>query len=151
MRLIVIGNCSVAAGQPKLAITSRHDFLSPKIFSLEDGKFEFELDLRLGEFDQLRISLFDKVPSENYKVKDTWVEISTVIVDGINLQHFVFTAKQWPYYDPNEKEQFRLKYNLPPYYLPGTKIFLNGTLEMDITIPVWQFLIEAMEKDARIP
>lgn len=150
MQISVIGTCSVAAGIPKLVITSRHDFLSPKIFNLIEGDFTFNVDLTLSEFDQLRISLIDKVPSENYQVKDTWVEISTVIIDGINLQHFIFNAKQWPYYDPATSKEFRLKYNLPPYYKPGTKIFLNGTFEMDITVPAWKFLMDSMEEDARV-
>lgn len=148
MKVNVIGTCSVAAGIPKLVITSRHDFLIPKIFNLVEGNFNLEVNLNLSEFDQLRITLVDKVPSENYQVKDTWVEISTVIIDGINLQHFVFNAIQWPYYNP--AEDFRQKYNLPPFYRPGTKLFLNGVLEMDITVPIWKFLMEAMEEDARV-
>ncbi len=149
MKINVIGTCSVAAGTPKLAIISRHDFLIPKIFNLIEGNFNLEVDLNLSEFDQIRISLIDKVPAKNYQIKDTWVEISTVIIDGINLQHFVFNATQWPYYDPKD-EDFRQKYSLLPYYRPGTKLFLNGVFEMDITFPIWKFLIEAMEKDARV-
>jgi hypothetical protein len=151
MKVSVIGVCSVAAGTPKLVVTSRHDFLSPNIFNLDEGNFTFDLDLNLSEFDQIRISLIDKIPSENHQVKDTWVEISTVIIDGINLQHFIFNAKQWPYYDPLNAEDFRLKYNLPPYYQPGTKMYLNGSFELDITVPLWKFLMDSMEEDARIP
>ncbi len=149
MKISVIGICSVAVGSPKLVVTSRHDFLNPKIFNLVEGNFKYDFDLQLSEFDQLRISLIDKIPSENYQVKDTWIEISTVIVDGINLQHFIFNAKQWPYYDP-ANEDFRQQYNLPPYYQPGTKMFLNGTFEIDVSVPVWKFLMDSMEKDARV-
>lgn len=147
MNVVIIGNCSVAAGTPKLVVTSRHDFLLPKIYTLVDGIFELQVNLSLGEFDQLRISLIDKVPVDTYKIKDTWVEITGIIIDDINLQHFIFNGKQWPFYT---SEEFRKMYNMPAFYQPGTKIFLNGCFELDITTPIWKFLMEAQEKDARI-
>lgn len=137
MLVSIHGNCSIASGNPKIIIMSRHDFLNPKTIDLKEGEFVLDVDLNLYEIDQLRVYFTDKVHSENIN-KDTWVEITNIIVDEINLQHFIFKGRQYPRYDLNFMKQF----NLPKYFCPGTKLYLNGVFEFDIELPIWKFLME---------
>lgn len=130
---------SVASGQPKVKLSSRHDDSNAVIRSLQDGEMLIEADLDLAEIDEIRVTFFDKEPSPNPD-KDTFIDIKNLYVDDINLQHFIYDkGVQWPRYDKNFMEQ----YNPPDFYQPGCKMFLNGVWVIPIHLPIWNYLLES--------
>jgi hypothetical protein len=130
---------SVASGQPKVKLSSRHDDSNAVIRSLQDGEMHIEADLDLAEIDEIRVTFFDKEPSPNPD-KDTFIDIKNLYVDDINLQHFIYDkGVQWPRYDKNFMEQ----YNPPDFYQPGCKMFLNGIWVIPIHLPIWKYLLES--------
>lgn len=130
---------SVASGQPKVKLSSRHDDSNAVIRSLQDGEMLIEADLDLAEIDEIRVTFFDKEPSPNPD-KDTFIDIKNLYVDDINLQHFIYDkGVQWPRYDKNFMEQ----YNPPDFYQPGCKMFLNGVWVIPIHLPIWKYLLES--------
>ena len=130
---------SVASGQPKIKLSSRHDEANAKVVSLHDGPMIIEADLDLAEIDEIRVTFFDKEPSPDPN-KDTWIDILDLLVDGINLQHFIYEKGiQWPRYDKN----FMDEYKPPSHYRPGCKLFLNGAWEIPIQLPIWKYLLDS--------
>jgi hypothetical protein len=139
MKVSVSLIASVASGQPKIKISSRHDDINTVVKNLIDGPMTVEADLDLAEIDEIKITFLDKEPSPNLN-KDTFIDIQNLTVDGINLQHFIYDkGVQWPRYDKN----FIDTYNPPNFYQPGCKMFLNGVWVMPIHLPVWKYLLES--------
>lgn len=139
MKVLIHLLASVASGQPKVKLSSRHDDRNAVIRSLQDGEMHIEADLDLAEIDEIRVTFFDKEPSPNPN-KDTFIDIKTLYVDDINLQHFIFDkGVQWPRYDKNFMEQ----YNPPDFYQPGCKMFLNGVWVIPVNLPVWKYLMDS--------
>lgn len=128
---------SVAGGDPKLKISSRHCD-TDQYFLVEHGSFEANLDVDLSPVDQLKIKFFDKVhiPDSEH---DTSVELKSIVIDDIDLQHFLFAGKFYPCYDEN----FYKDFSPPDYYQPGTVMYHNGTFELDIKTPIWKFLMDS--------
>lgn len=128
---------SIAGGEPKLKVFSRHQ--EPKgWYSVHEGQFQVVSYIDFAPVDQLRIKFYDKihVPDSN---KDTFIKLNQVLIDDINLQHFLFDGKFFPCYD----ELFHKEYSPPDYYQPGSVMYHNGTFEVDFKTPIWKFLMDS--------
>jgi hypothetical protein len=128
---------SIAGGEPKLKIYSRHSY-STDCFLIKNGLFSISIDIDFAPVDQLKIQFFDKIHIPNSD-KDTFVELKKISIDDINLQHFLFTGKFYPLYDEN----FYRDFNPPDCYQPGSTMYHNGTFELDIKTPIWKFLMDS--------
>ena len=128
---------SVAGGDPKIKISTRH-FETDQHFLVEQGMFEIGIDVNFAPVDQLRIKFFDKIHIPDSK-EDTCVELKSIAVDDIDLQHFLFSGKFYPCYDEN----FYKDFSPPDYYQPGSMMYHNGTFELDIKTPIWKFLMDS--------
>ena len=128
---------SVAGGSPKIKISSRHCD-TDQCFLVNQGSFDINLDIEFAPVDQLRIKFFDKIHIPHSE-QDTVLELESISVDDINLQHFLFDGRFYPCYGQNFYREF-----LPPdYYQPGTVMYHNGTFELDIRTPIWKFLMDS--------
>lgn len=128
---------SVAGGEPKINVSSRH-FQSAESFTVSDGSFTVTANIDFAPVDQLKIKFFDKIHIHNSE-KDTYVELKKISIDDINLQHFLFQGKFYPCYDEN----FYRDFSPPDYYQPGTTMYHNGVFEVDIKTPIWKFLMDS--------
>jgi len=128
---------SVAGGEPKVKICSRHSD-TDQYFQVKDGVFAINLDIDFAPVDQLKIKFFDKIHIPNSK-KDTFIELRKIIIDDINLQHFLFEGKFYPCYNEN----FYHEFSPPEFYQPGSTMYHNGTFEVNLKTPIWKFLMDS--------
>jgi len=130
----LIYSAEVTECSPKIQISTRHCD-STSIYQVQEGNSnEITSELEVGPVDQLRIKFFDKAHSNN---GETWLNIDDIFIDNINIQHVIFKGKQWPLYDEN----FYNEFSPPDYYSPGAKFFHNGVFELNITTPIWKWLL----------
>jgi hypothetical protein len=128
---------SVAGGDPKIKVSTRH-FETDQYFLVKHGVFDIDLDVDFAPVDQLKIKFLDKVHIPDSK-HDTSVELKSIVIDDIDLQHFLFAGKFYPCYDEN----FYKDFSPPDYYQPGTVMYHNGTFELNIKTPIWKFLMDS--------
>ena len=136
MRVELKFHGSVAGGSPKIKVSTRHCD-TDRYFLVEHGNFETNLNIDLAPVDQLKIKFFDKIHIDSEH--DTSVELKSIVIDDIDLQHFLFAGKFYPCYDEN----FYKDFSPPEYYQPGTVMYHNGTFELDIKTPIWKFLMDS--------
>jgi hypothetical protein len=128
---------SVAGGEPKVKVYSRHTY-STDYFLVKDGVFSLTVNIDFAPVDCLKIQFFDKIHISNSD-KDTFIELKKISIDEINLQHFLFKGKFYPCYNEN----FYRNFNRHDYYQPGSTMYHNGTFEIDIKTPIWKFLMDS--------
>lgn len=139
MRVELKFHGSVAGGNPKIKVSTRHHE-TDQYFPVNHGVFSIDLDVDFAPVDQLNIKFLDKVHITDSK-QDTFVELKSIAIDDIDLQHFLFAGKFYPCYDEN----FYKDFSPPDYYQPGTVMYHNGTFELDIKTPIWKFLMDSYD------
>jgi hypothetical protein len=85
--------------------------------------------VELGNHDQLRIFV------KNIKYGDS-VRIKDIEIGNVTLQHYIYQGCQ---YQAAAKD----------YYKPGTEFHLDGVFELDITMPIWRWLLNHIEREIR--
>jgi hypothetical protein len=104
------------------------------VHKLLPGEQTIECDMEFSSIDALYIRFLGKV----HTVPDTVVKVKQLSVDGIDMQHFLFTGKFYPNYDEN----FYKECSPPEYYCPGTEFYHNGVFIMPVTTPIWKYIME---------
>jgi len=135
MHLITILYSSlITECMPKVSVGTRFNgFTHTESLKTGSGKIECQLNLR--PFDNLLIKFFDKVWSPS---GDTHFDITTILIDGITLDHIIFDGKQYPDYSEAEFN----KRSSQIYWQPGTTFHLNGVYELELSHPIWHFRIK---------
>jgi hypothetical protein len=85
--------------------------------------------LNLGQQDQLRIFV------RGIRFGDA-VTIKDIEVGNITLQHYIYQGRQ---YQPLAKQ----------CYCPGTEFQIDGVFELDITLPIWRWIMNHIEREIR--
>jgi hypothetical protein len=86
-------------------------------------------NLILGNCDQLRIAI-------NGLHWGNTVKITDIKVGDITLQHYIYQGRQ---FQPS----------IEHFYQPGTEFKLDGIYELDITLPIWRWTMNNIEREIR--
>lgn len=111
-----------------LVFTSRHSD-SVATAEIESGSHQQTFTICDTPVDQIRIYVQDK--TEGY------IEITNLQVDDIDLQHGIQLGKFYPDYDAN----YYAEHAPPKYYKPGTQWYHNGEWCLNITKPIWEYML----------
>lgn len=128
---------SVAGGEPKIKINTRHS-INENYFTVKDGIFTISDNIELSSYDEIKICFYDKIHVTNSN-KDTYVDLKKIEIDDINLQHFILKGK----YYPNYNEHFYKEFSPPEFYQPGTTMYHNGVFVLKVKTPIWKFLMDS--------
>lgn len=83
----------------------------------------------LGLNDQIRIFVRGLTFGDSVKIKD-------LVVGGITLQHYIYQGRQ---YNPTSTDHWQ----------PGTDFDFDGVFELDLTMPVWRWIMNNIEREIR--
>lgn len=108
-------------------IGCRYDFGT--VHPIVTGSHWITTNLILGKCDQLRIAVDGLQWGDNVKITD-------IVIGGIALQYYIYQGRQ---YQPN----------VDHYYQPGAEFKLNGVYELDVTLPIWRWVMNHLERDIR--
>ena len=111
-----------------ITITSRHGDFTYWV-EFEPGTSEHHFDITDSPVDQIRLQVADK--------SEGMVAIKKLVVDGIDLQHCILKGTFYPDYHP----QYYIDATPPNSYCPGTDWYHNGEWCMDITKPLWEYML----------
>ena len=102
----------------------------------------FTGDFNLDESDTLNIEFMNKDDLD-----DNVIHIDQVLVDDINLQHFIYEGEFFPQYEPNWLK--KQKESPPGSYKPCTELRLKGIWKLQINTPIWKMIMEKWLNDER--
>lgn len=83
--------------------------------------------LDLGQNDQLRVFV------RGLSFGDI-ITITDIRINNITLQHYIYQGRQ---YQPQ----------VDNYYQPGTEFRLDGVYELDVTLPIWRWIMNHIERE----
>jgi hypothetical protein len=115
---------------PKISVGTRFERFS-YVQEVQPNSGKISCNLEFKPIDSLLIQFSDKVWND----LPTWMQITHIEIDQIQLDQIILSGKQYPDYS---KIDFDLR-SSPPYYCPGTRFNLNGVYELDIYFPIWHF------------
>lgn len=123
---------------PAIRIFSSIDF---KEFEVVEST-EIQCQLNFSHNCQIGVEFLNKDD-----VDDNWIEIKSIKIDTINLQHFIFKGKFYPTYNKNWYES---QLETPPnFYCPGTQMRHNGIWVLPIAVPVFKTILNQWLYDNR--
>ena len=111
-----------------LFFTTRHSE-SPYWVEYLPGDKTIDYTVCSSPVDQLRIRVNNK--TEGY------IELQQLVVDGIDLQHVILQGTFYPNYHPD----YYTSAAPPASYTPGTEWYHNGEWCLDITTPIWEYMV----------
>jgi len=106
------------------------------------SKSSLEIDLGLRQKVRINIDFVNKDDQD-----DNVVIIKKLIVDGIDLQHFIYKGCFTPRYNTEWYEEQKPK--PPAVYSPCTELRHSGVWSIDVTTPVWKMMMEEWTNDER--
>lgn len=106
------------------------------------NKQTVSIDLPFKEKDQLIVEFINKDDND-----DNCINIGSVHIDEINLQHFIFLGKFYPEY--NQDWYSKQNPKPPEYYCPGTAMRHNGSWKLDVVTPIFKMILNEWLKDER--
>ena len=111
---------------PEIAIATRY---SPagQFSKLVNGPSNIVEVVDLGHYDQLRVFVRGLSFGDRITITD-------IKLDDITLQHYIYQGRQ---YQPQCNE----------YYQPGTEFHLDGVFELDVTLPIWRWIMNHIERE----
>jgi len=112
-----------------IIITSRHGDLTCAHFSSKIQEYIF--DMTDSPVNQIRIKVENK--------SEGMIAIKKLVIDEIDLQHCILKGVFYPDYHP----QYFIDVSPPHSYCPGTDWYHNGEWCLDITIPIWEYMLNA--------
>ena len=136
---LVIEN-DIVCGSPKILVGSKQNVLY-QTFACTPGTQTIIGELPLFAIDTLQIRVVDREHNHDSQMQTT-VEILDLYIDNINLQHLILDGVMYPQYDLNFVENFRP----PASFCPGTTFYNNGIYELDIKLPIYQFILDSYEE-----
>lgn len=100
------------------------------------------LDLDLRHNDEIRIEFINKDA-----IDDNVVLIKKILIDDIDLQHYIYHGSFTPKYNT---EWFDKQNPKPPLiYCPCTELRHNGTWVIEIKLPIWKMIMNRWIDDER--
>jgi hypothetical protein len=112
---------------PKISVGTRFEGFS-HVQEVQPGSGKIICDLEFKPFDALSIRFSDKA-------QNTWLQMTHIEIDYIQLDALIFSGKQYPDYsgiDFNHRSS-------PIYYDSATRFDLNAVYELEIYLPIWHF------------
>ena len=106
----------------------------------QNNNVELEFDLKPN--DTLGIDFVNKDDRD-----DNIVEIKKIIVDGIDLQHFIYYGSFTPRY--NTEWYVKQNPKPPTNVSPCTELRHNGIWKIDIRTPIWDMIMKEWLNDKR--
>jgi hypothetical protein len=103
---------------------------------------QYDLELPANSNDTLCIEFTNKSSSE-----DNWIEIKKIVLDDIDLQHFIFNGKFWPRYNTDWLQQQDPK--PPTFYCPGTHMRHEGVWQLPVKLPIYRTVLDFWIDDER--
>lgn len=97
--------------------------------SIDSGLSQITELVELGSNDQLRIFVRGLTFGDSVKIKD-------IRVGNITLQHYIYQGRQ---YNPKFDQ----------FWQPGTDFDFDGVFELDLTMPVWRWIMNNIEREIR--
>ena len=116
---------------PKMSVGTRFERFS-HIHEIQAGSGKIICDLEFKPIDALLIQFSDKVWDDHHP---TWMQITHIEIDQIQLDQIILLGKQYPDYSKIDFD----RQSSPPYYCPGTRFELNGVYELELYFPIWHF------------
>jgi hypothetical protein len=116
---------------PKVSVGTRFERFS-HVQEIQTGSGKIICDLEFKPIDALLIQFSDKVWDDCHP---TWMQITHIEIDQIQLDQIILLGKQYPDYSKIDFD----RQSSPSYYCPGTRFELNGVYELEIYLPIWHF------------
>jgi len=123
-------------------ICSIGSLMEEKDFVLRNKHNEICCDLSILDNDCLHLKFLNKDDAD-----DNVVFIKKIMIDEIDLQHFIFKGSFKPIYN---LDWFNKQEPKPPIvYSPCTELRHNGTWKLKIKKPIWKMMLENWMNDER--
>tara|TARA_R110000803_G_scaffold10505_1_gene32051 strand:+ start:174 stop:590 length:417 start_codon:yes stop_codon:yes gene_type:complete len=138
MKINIHINCTYKNTAPMCQFSSTNG----SIIKTLEQKNNVVLDFNIEKLDTLKIDFINKDDND-----DNVVIIKKIIMDDIDLQHFIYHGSFTPRYNP---EWFEKQDPKPPTsYSPCTELRHAGVWKMDIHAPIWEMLMKEWLNDKR--
>jgi hypothetical protein len=115
---------------PDISVGTRFERFS-HVQQVRAGSGKIICDLEFKPIDTLLIQFSGKVWND----LPTWMQITHIEIDQIQLDQIILLGKQYPDYSKIDFDH----QSSPPYYRPGTRFELNGVYELELYFPIWHF------------
>ena len=112
---------------PKISVGTRFERFS-HVQEVQPGSGKIICDLEFKPVDALLIRFSEKIQT-------TWLEMTHIEIDNIQLDALIFSGKQYPDYS-NSGFNHR---SSPIYYDSATRFNVNAVYELEIYLPIWHF------------
>ena len=140
MQIKLTLNADYKETPPRCRIYSKHS--DNQVELNNNGSNLVECDFHLDIEDFIKIEFHNKDDQD-----DNTIMIQKIVVDGIDLQHFIYGGSFSPIYN---KEWFDKQDPKPPLsYCPCTELRHNGTWVMEIKLPIWKMIMNRWVDDER--
>ena len=124
---------------PNIKITTNKDSTE---LELKQGENLLDVNLNIESEDNISLTFLNKDDMDN-----NIVEIKKILIDDIDLQHFIFEGIFTPIY--NNEWYNSLDIKPPKFYQPGTEMRHNGSWVLPIKTPIWKMLMERWIDDQK--
>ena len=116
---------------PKISVGTRFERFSHEQ-EVRSGSGKIICDLEFKPFDALVVKFSGKSWNDPLP---TWMQLTFIEIDHINLHQTILTGKQYPDYGDIDFDHR----SSPLYYCPATRFDLNCVYELEIYLPIWHF------------
>lgn len=131
MRIEIKLDCTYKNTAPVCQFSSTKNIIRKTLTQKNDVVLNFDVE----KHDMLKIDFINKDDND-----DNVVIIKKIIMDDIDLQHFIYRGSFTPRYNP---EWIEKQYPKPPTsYSPCTELRHAGVWKMDIHTPIWEMLMK---------
>ena len=138
MKINIHINCTYKNTAPMCQFSSTKNIITKTLTQKNDVVLNFNME----KLDTLKIDFINKDDND-----DNVVIIKKIIMDDIDLQHFIYHGSFTPRYNP---EWFEKQDPKPPTsYSPCTELRHAGVWKMDIHAPIWEMLMKEWLNDKR--
>jgi len=131
-------DCNFDKTAPMCVFGSKNNSKAQTLKRTNDIVLDFDIEPK----DFLSISFINKDDED-----DNVIFIKKILVDGIDLQHFLLKGVFTPEYN---MDWFNKQDPKPPSaYVPCTELRHKGVWEIELTTPVWKMIMEGWLNDDR--
>ena len=133
-------NCSFNKTAPVCEFFSNNNNVS---YVLDEFENNIKTNFQFDKTDFLGIRFLNKDDDD-----DNIVFIKRILVDDIDLQHFIFQGLFEPIYNKSWYNKQKIK--PPKIYKPCTELRHNGEWVLDINLPIWKMIMNFWINDEKL-
>lgn len=138
MKIEINLDCSFDKTPPICIFGSKHNSIEQTLQRTNNVVFDFDIEAE----DFLSIDFINKDDMD-----DNVVYIKKVLVDSIDLQHFLLNGTFTPRYN---MDWFAEQNPKPPLvYVPCTELRHGGVWQINLTTPIWKMIMEEWLNDKK--